>query len=240
MQIDHMRAQLNAIRRWFFENRSKLMLGSRAEMDFLNMLNHERFALDHLAGMLKDMKNDLSIESALLKVGGDLPIRDDIIRMKYRQMQKAHESIYRKIRHRLPDDVRSVVERLFSIYGRADELHQKIYSFYSEIDDSLRGMILKTRAKILSEQETLKQLINQKSQLDEQTRFLGGKVAYEAFRRVRKKFHDMLLRAEVGQLDVAWQKKHMITERIKSVSKSMKDELDSLKEEFEECMVQLQ
>ena len=57
-------------------------------------------------------------------------------------------------------------------------------------------------------------------------------VARENFSGVRKRFHDLLLRADVGIIDIAWMRKEEHKARSIQLSKERMKEIQELDEEF--------
>ena len=63
-------------------------------------------------------------------------------------------------------------------------------------------------------------------------RQLVGRMAYDSFRRVRKQFYDLVLKADVGVVDSAFTKKQATTTGIQKVASQKEEELRALDEEF--------
>ena len=57
-------------------------------------------------------------------------------------------------------------------------------------------------------------------------------MAYDSFRRVRKQFYDLVLKADVGVVDTAFTKKQTTTTGIQKVASQKDEELRALDEEF--------
>jgi hypothetical protein len=57
-------------------------------------------------------------------------------------------------------------------------------------------------------------------------------MAYDSFRRVRKQFYDLVLKADVGVVDSAFTKKQATTTGIQKVASQKEEELRALDEEF--------
>ena len=63
-----------------------------------------------------------------------------------------------------------------------------------------------------------------------------SRIAFDSFRRVRQQFYDLVLKADVGVVDVAFTRKQDKTEDIQKLSQQKDRELKALDEEFKEVL----
>ena len=68
------------------------------------------------------------------------------------------------------------------------------------------------------------------------THALDCRIAFDSFKRVRRQFYDLVLKADVGMVDVAWTKKQDDTNKIQDLSKQKDKELKGLDDEFKEVL----
>ena len=69
-----------------------------------------------------------------------------------------------------------------------------------------------------------------------QAKGLVGRIAFDSFRRVRASFYDLVLKADVGVVDVAFTRKQDKTIQIQKLSAQKDRELKALDEEFKEVL----
>jgi hypothetical protein len=58
-------------------------------------------------------------------------------------------------------------------------------------------------------------------------------MAYDSFRRVRRQFYDLVLKADVGVVDSAFTKKQAQTTSIQKVASQKEEELRALDQDFQ-------
>jgi len=63
-----------------------------------------------------------------------------------------------------------------------------------------------------------------------------GHIAFESIQKVRRQFYDLVLKADVGLVDVAFTRKQDKTTEIQKLSSQKDDELQSLETEFKEVL----
>ena len=64
------------------------------------------------------------------------------------------------------------------------------------------------------------------------TEDLAGRIAYDNFENVRQMFEGIVLKADVGLIDVAWQRKEQTTGGIDGVLGERKDKLEELDTDY--------
>lgn len=72
--------------------------------------------------------------------------------------------------------------------------------------------------------------------LEEETVDVVGAVTYLNFNRIHKRFFDLVLRADVGKIDVAWARREDHRLRIDALSRERARELQALDDEFRDVM----
>lgn len=73
-----------------------------------------------------------------------------------------------------------------------------------------------------------------------ETEEVVGAIAYLSFNRVRDRFYDLVLRADVGKIDVAWAKREDHRIRVDTLTRERARELQVLDDEFRDVMDQSQ
>jgi tetratricopeptide (TPR) repeat protein len=73
-----------------------------------------------------------------------------------------------------------------------------------------------------------------------ETEEVVGAIAYLSFNRVRDRFYDLVLRADVGKIDVAWAKREDHRIRVDTLTRERARELQVLDDEFRDVMDQTQ
>ena len=76
--------------------------------------------------------------------------------------------------------------------------------------------------------------------LDGETEDVVGTIAYLNFNRIRGRFYDLVLRADVGKIDLSWAKREDHRLRIDVLTRERARELQALDNEFRDVMDQEQ
>ena len=74
--------------------------------------------------------------------------------------------------------------------------------------------------------------------LEGETEEVVGAIAYLNFERIRRRFYDLVMRADVGRIDVAWAKREDHRLRIDALTRERAREIQALDDEFRDVMDQ--
>jgi hypothetical protein len=87
------------------------------------------------------------------------------------------------------------------------------------------GWVAAERSGLLRQQEEL-------AQADGEAREVVGRIALGSFRAVSAQLYRLVLKADVGIVDVAWSRKRERVDRIQQISRQKTSELESLDRDF--------
>ena len=92
------------------------------------------------------------------------------------------------------------------------------------------------RKEIAVEVNRLAQYEVEHGQLTGETDDLLGPVASRTLESVSQQFRDLVLRADVGIIDVAWARKQVETEKVNELIKEQRERTQELEEEFADVL----
>jgi len=73
-----------------------------------------------------------------------------------------------------------------------------------------------------------------------ESKSLGGTVLAQSFREVKSKFYDVIVRADVGVIDVSWSRKEDSDDEIKRLNFEKQREAKQIRDEFREIIEEQQ
>jgi len=91
-----------------------------------------------------------------------------------------------------------------------------------------------------AEQRLLGQYDTEVAAVSGDARNLVGRIAFDSFRRVRQQFYDLVLKGDVGRVDVAFTRKQDKTVEIQKLSAQKDKELRALDRDFKEVLKEIQ
>lgn len=154
-------------------------------------------------------------------------------------------------RYRRQDQVRAQYEQLVArerqLGGRSDANADALYRRLAEVEATIEGRdaqldrVANERASDMSravEEETARVQGYQQAlaALETDAEDVVGAVTYQNFRQVQRRFYDLVLRADVGRVDVAWAEREEHRTRVEMLTRERAREIQALEDEFREIM----
>jgi hypothetical protein len=169
------------------------------------------------------------IEAARIQVGvGDARHqRDDRLREEYNRLVERERQL-------MPRSARTAeIDRLL---GRVIAVESQLDNHDARIDEVVEERITDMRRVIEEESGNLDGYRERLAVLETETEEVVGAITYENFQNVRQRFYDLVLRSDVGRIDVAWQRREEHRMRVDLLTRERTRELQALDDEFREIM----
>jgi chromosome segregation ATPase len=229
-RVDDAKAQLERVKERVGKLKDLVIQGQTA----LNELEACTGEVDALQTTIYGVRKDL--EDAAAQVGVD-----DAEMQAAKQVKAQLDEVLRKqhavgleVRSRLGAGERVRAEQLESILERARGVDQKINGFNQHIDSILdvrlkefQSQLVDEKAHVIAYRQTLDGYTGESADV-------GGGIVAENFKKVQKRFYDVVVRSDVGIVDVAWALKDSATRETAKLVSERKRELKLLDDEFKQ------
>ena len=145
-------------------------------------------------------------------------------------------AIERQAAARLGGADRAQVDRIYDLLARCDAIDVQLNAFDKRVEGQV-GVRIATVTRYLSGAKEQLALAGEKlgSVLDE-SKALGGGLAQAMFTRVAEKFYDLVVRSDVGIIDVSWGLKDQKTQAVTKLTSLKNLELKALDEDFRKVL----
>jgi tetratricopeptide (TPR) repeat protein len=190
-------------------------------------LDRHRGGVDQMREDLEKLREDVESARYQIGVGDNLDQSDAQLREKVRK-------IGAKERELLRSRGGQAGNRLDGVIGTIEETEQTIADFRVAAEKEADRQIEDIRRQIRAEREHVKEYRTELSALNGEAEEVVGGVTFENFSNVRKRFHNLILKADVGVIDVAWERKEEHKDRGSTFNKDRLAEIQNLDREFEE------
>ncbi len=176
---------------------------------------------------IEDASSQVGVDDAEMQAAQQMKAQlDDLLRRQH--------AVGLEVRSRLGAGDRVRAEQLESILERARSVQQKIATFNQRIDAILdvrlkefQSQLVDEKAHVIAYRETLSGYTGESADV-------GGGIVAENFKKVTKRFYDVVVRADVGIIDVAWALKDSATSETRKLVTEKKRELKLLDDEFKQ------
>jgi tetratricopeptide (TPR) repeat protein len=198
-------------------------------------------AFDDAAREADDIENQLARLRRELQIGRDLAGVGDSARSAAaaaRDQARAAEDAEHKALAGLVAGSRdrSRSQRLAVLGDRAARLAEQLADTTRQIDGVVDQGLTDVRVTLAKEKATLEAYKAELAGHEAESRSIGGSVLAASFKDVKAKFYDIVIRTDVGNVDVSWSQKADNDDDLKRLNLSRQRELKQLKDEFKDIL----
>lgn len=122
------------------------------------------------------------------------------------------------------------------LLARIEAIETQLDAKDAAIDAVVEERTAALRSQIQTESRNVEGYRTQIAELEGETIEVVGGVTFANFSRVRQRFYDLVLRADVGRIDVAWAVREEHRSRVENLTRERARELRVLDDEFREIM----
>jgi TolA-binding protein len=233
LEIQSQYAQLAAIQKYVDDTRKQRKNTPEEEKEFLEKVNLERRGLEGVEADLAKVRADLQDEknNADAAIGGE-----ETLRREYEAALSKQRDILKGSRGSIPNEATQILLRIDVVRTDAEEQRKRVATAKATLRDRVARRAAKLREMVQAEQELLNGYGNEVAATSSQAKGLVGRIAFDSFRRVRASFYDLVLKADVGVVDVAFTRKQDKTIEIQKLANQKDRELKQLDDEFKEVL----
>jgi TolA-binding protein/predicted nuclease with TOPRIM domain len=220
--------------RKFYEDAVKKTLPaeqqSRAQVELdgaVGEIDAENDQIDRVRKDLDDARMSVGIDDADMQAAHELRKQyDDVLR-------RLHDLDVR-VRSQLSAGDRAKAEQVESILDRARGVENKVAAYNGRIDQMLDVRLKDLMTEVSDEKLKVAAYRQQLGGYTTESADVGGGIMAEQFKAVTTRFYNVVVRAEVGIIDVAWALKDSSTRNSSRLVAERKRELKLLDDEFKQ------
>ncbi len=118
------------------------------------------------------------------------------------------------------------------VYARATAVSKNLAQIEDRIDQAIGRGLDQVKAQIVTERQNIAAMRTELAEHEGEARTIGGTVLGASFKDVKAKFYDIVIRTDVGNVDVAWSRKEDNDDDLKRLNLSRQRDLKQLRDEF--------
>jgi tetratricopeptide (TPR) repeat protein len=126
--------------------------------------------------------------------------------------------------------------RLSALGDRAARIAEVLDQTESTIDTIVDGAMQQAKVQIAQERQNVDAYKSELAEYEVESRAIGGTILGSSFKAVKQKFYDVVVRTDVGAIDVVWSQKEDADDDLKRLNLSRQRELKQLKDEFKDIL----
>jgi tetratricopeptide (TPR) repeat protein len=196
--------------------------------------------LDEAAGSAEQIENELVTVHRELQIGRDLAGVGDTSRAAATglrgQARVAEDAEHKLLAVLAARSTGGGARELIARGDRAARLAERLVATEREIDGVVDHGLQEVRGTLAEARATLAAYQAELGRHEAESRSIGGGALAASFQAVKARFYDIVIRSDVGNLDVAWSQKEDIDDDLKRLNLSRQRELKQLKDEFKDVL----
>jgi TolA-binding protein len=224
VELMGMEARITATERFLADTQDARM-NPQGVLAMQTELGGQRGAVGDYQAQIKELK--FQLEAARLQVGvGDARYQhDDEVRKRYNALVERE--------HQLAGANNPTLDNLMRRIATVDS---SVAARDSQIDQVVGERVAGMRQVLASEGTNVEGYRARLGELEAQAEDVIGGVTAANFNAVRSRFYDLVLRADVGNIDVSWADREEHRQRVELMTRQRATEIKALDDEFQEIM----
>ena len=221
-------ARLTAAQRFLDDTREQHGEGEGVQAIRTELAQHEAAVLAYRAEIAR-ITQMIQVGRIQVGVGDQRYRRDDRLRDEYNRLVSEERSLMEAQGIRPNREMSGLFDRLSRLEDTLDQHDARIDAVLTERTDEMRAIVEEESGKIEGYRQSL-------VQLESETEEVVGAITYAGFMNVRSRFYNLVLRADVGRIDVAWQRREEHRSRVDMLTRERNREIQVLDDEFQDIM----
>lgn len=228
--VESSRAAIAGTQVWLDEHRDASST-SEGRTEFLEEMRKHKEVVAAYEEELRALRQEIG-KAADAMSGSEGSAGDAAVRRLYRAAATRTWTALAAARDAASGPVRERIVRLEAVRSRLPDLLERADRVKLALRGGARAGAAGLRARVQGERQHLKDYSGDLGGVQDQTKNLIGRIAFKSFRDVRAQFYRLVLKADVGIVDVAWQRKRERVDRIQQLSAQKAADVAAMDEEF--------
>ena len=237
LEVENFEAQLQAIESWRRESFQRRKISKEHEDGFRERVANELAVVMSLRESLSGLQDEVATEAAKVSAVGASSVGDEkTIRAKYEQALAREEELFFRLRGSLGGQGKQRVARIDELRARLDGLDGTIESFLNGMQQRTGEQTSEMSGDLAQALGELKAYAEEITALRDEAETVAGTIAYDSFQDVREQFYRLVLRADVGLIDVAWAESEGQNREKADLVQKKSDEIRKVYNEFQDVL----
>lgn len=216
---------------WLERHRAELAADAEGRAELAEELRKQRDTLGEYEARLRDLRDEIA-RARDGAAGAEALAAEARLRAEYLGLLARERDLLERARPRLSGGDLAELERAGAAMDRAAAIEARAGELSRRLAGEARRRAGELRARVDAERADLAGQVAALDGVREEARGLVGRIAFRSFGEVRAQFYRIVLKADVGIVDVAWTRKRERLDRIQQLSVSKATELEQLERDF--------
>jgi tetratricopeptide (TPR) repeat protein len=233
VEIQSLDAQVVAVESYYRSSRAEQKI--RPE-DIQSDLRDLRSAVDELHSSHDQIREEIDDASHDATTAGTAGAAEHEQEERLDALLRQEVEVQDAAKMRLSTNDRVEVEKLGGLMARCDAIQSKLNEFDKKVDAQVDVRLATVRQYLATEKDELARAGGKLGGIIDDSKQLGGGLAQSMFTKVADKFYDLVVKSDVGLIDVAWGEKDQKTQAVNKLTAQKNLEMRALDEDFRKVL----
>ncbi len=231
VMVDATSATLVAVEKYMLD--AKLEAGSEEQVEsYKTIIKELKVELVTLRSDLEDVRDDIVLGKDQAGIGDQSAMHAAELRESYRKALDAEHGFLASIVDRMSGNDRTKAEQIGNLMGKGGSILGQIDIVNRTIGETVDRELEEVKRGVTEEKQRLSGYYTELEEYEAEAQILGGEVLSGHFGRVSQKFYEVLIRSDVGIIDVAWASKEAAERTLRRLTLEQSRERRVLQEQF--------
>jgi hypothetical protein len=236
LDIDRVQSTIAAIDTNVQDKKTTGSMSAAEEEYWRNELVQLRGALEQMRDLEKELKGAMRQERETLTLANVQGSQEGLIRQQYRDAVRREAAAARPLTSQGNPQLASQLPEVARARDGADRMLARLDAFNSALRSQVDAQASEMRGIVMLERSRVSEYENMTGAYQGEAREMAAVLTAQALKGVRDQFYDVVLRADVGLIDLAWQSKQEKTDEVSRLVRRQKTDILQLDEEFQEVL----
>jgi TolA-binding protein len=195
-----------------------------------------RAEIDAMRIELEAIRRDATMARDRAGVGDEDATRGQTLRARVRQAIEDEHQFMVQIARTVGGGDRGKLDQIINLTTRANSIMVTLDGTNDRIDATVEAALDEVRTALASEKAQLSAYKREYLEYDAESRELGGEVLGANFGLVRDTFYDVLVRSDIGVIDVTWAQREFADKTLKQLELDKKRDARTLRIDFDQVL----
>ncbi len=232
--LDALRAQLVAMQKWIQDTagRSDRPTAQIGETRVRQSVEEQQAEVLRHEADLRALRLEITRQRGAVGTGDAVQANEGAVARRYDGTLAEQARLMQRLRSRLAPEAQRDLAEADRLRADIASIEEQIRGFYATVQRRVDSEVRSLKAQVEAEKRLVGRYGRQAEGFRGMGETLAGQVAFQSLRDVDGQFRDLVLKAEVGILDVAWAQKEEKSRRYRELVRERKAELQALEQDF--------
>jgi len=194
----------------------------------------EQNVLMAMLTQIEDLSKEMAGQAERMKIGDEAGQQDERIRHELEKALSEEKELLDRMRNVLSAEEIALLDRIETAKGRSDKMDGVIQFFFRDLEDLVADRVAEFKRQVEREGQDLQVYLQEIEKYKASSSQLAAEIAYHNLQTVHDHFYDVVLKANVGLVDIAWEHREKYRNQIENLLERRSQEKEQLNESFQD------